>query len=261
MDAIPASNRNSRERRLQLIQMVREHGELAPAQLGTVLGTSLETIRRDLRILESQGAIRRSYGRVVPVESGAFETSLAVRSRISPEEKARIATAVVSKIGEAQIIFIDEGFTEQLIAQRLPEGRRLTVVTSSLPVATTAAAHPNVQVIMLGGRVRGNTMGVVDGWASDMLRRMNLDLAIVGANGVSTDRGMTTPDPAVAAIKSAAIQSSARRIFAGAHHKFGTKTFVTFAEISDFEVLITGQELSAFQANHFIAVGATLLRV
>ena len=43
-----------------------------------------------------------------------------MRSLINPEEKGRLASAVVSRLDEAQIIYLDEGYTEQLIAQRLP---------------------------------------------------------------------------------------------------------------------------------------------
>jgi DeoR family fructose operon transcriptional repressor len=261
MDAIPPGNRNSRERRSRLLQLVRDHGELEVSATTALLDVSLETVRRDFRALESQGLIRRSYGRVFAVESGVFETSLAIRHTINPEEKARIAAVLISKIDEAQTIFIDEGFQTQLIAQRLPDDRRLTIVTASLPIATMLAARPNMQVIMLGGRVRGNTLGVVDIAAVDMLRRLNLDLAILGANGVATDRGMTTPDPAVAAVKEAAVRAASRRIFVGAHHKFGMTSFVTFAALTDFELIITGQELSASLANRFASVGANLLRV
>jgi DeoR/GlpR family transcriptional regulator of sugar metabolism len=241
--------------------MVRDHGELAPTQLNGLLGVSLETIRRDLRIMEAQGLVRRSYGRVFPVESGAFETPLSVRSQVSPEEKMRIAAAAVEQIRDAQLIFVDEGYTPELIARNLPQDRRLTVVTSSLPIAMLLAPRPSVEVLMLGGRVRGNTLGVVDHWTVDMLRQLNLDLAFLGANGVTVAQGMTTPDPTVAAVKSTALASSARRIFIGAHHKFATRTFVTFARLSDFELIITGRELSAFQAKRFAAAGAKLLRV
>jgi DeoR family fructose operon transcriptional repressor len=261
MQTTPGGNRSSRARRSHLLQLVRDQGELEVAATIAMLDVSLETIRRDLRALESQGLIRRSYGRVFAVESGVFETSLAIRHTINPEEKGRIATALIAKIDQAQTIFIDEGFQTQLIAQRLPDDRRFTIVTASLPIATMLAARPNVQVIMLGGRVRGNTLGVVDIAAVDMLRRLNVDLAIVGANGVSTDRGMTTPDPAVAAVKEAAVLSGSRRIFVGAHHKFGTTSFVTFAALTDFEVIITGQELSTSLANRFASAGANLLRV
>jgi DeoR/GlpR family transcriptional regulator of sugar metabolism len=175
-----------------------------------------------------------------------------------PEEKQRIAIEAVTRIGPAQILFIDEGYTTQLIAQGLPEDRGLTVVTAALPIATLLAPRPNIQVIMIGGRVRGNTLGTVDIWAVEMINRLNLDLAIMGSNAVTLEGGMTTPDPAVAAVKAAAVQSSARRIWIGAHHKFGARTFVRFAEVADFELLITGHELGPFTANRFTSTGVPL---
>jgi DeoR/GlpR family transcriptional regulator of sugar metabolism len=248
-------------RRAELLTLIRSDGRLDVAGIPDLLGVSSETIRRDLRALESQGLVRRGYGVAYPVESGAFESALEVRSNINPEEKQRIASAVIPRIGEAQTLFIDEGYQPQLVAQRLPLDRPFTVVTASLPVATLLAQRPNVQVVILGGRVRASTLGVVDHWPAEMLSKLTIDLAILGANGVSIERGMTTPDPAVAAVKSAAARSAVRRIFIGAHHKFGTATFVKFAEVDDFELLITGHELSASVTNRFAAAGAQLLRV
>lgn len=258
MDNGRVAYRSSRERRVELLQLLRDRGELPTSQLHGLLNISVETVRRDLRILEAQGLVRRGYGRVMPVESGAFETPLAVRPLRNPEEKQRIAAATVTKIGPAQILFIDEGYTTQLIAQRLPEDRGFTVVTAALPIATLLAPRPNIQVIMIGGRVRGNTLGTVDAWAVEMISRLNLDLAIMGSNAVTLEGGMTTPDPAVAAVKAAAVQSSARRIWMGAHHKFGARTFVRFAEVRDFELLITGHELGTFTASQFTSAGVSL---
>lgn len=248
-------------RRAELLTLIRSRGRIDVVGIPELLGVSAETLRRDLRTLENQGLVRRGYGVAYPVESGAFESALEVRSGINPEEKQRIASAVIPRIGEAQTIFIDEGYQTQLVAQRLPPDRPYTVVTASLPIATLLAPRSNVQVIILGGRVRGNTLGVVDHWPAEMLARLTIDLAIVGANGVTVDRGMTTPDPAVAAVKAAAMQSAQRRIFIGAHHKFGTATFVKFADVGDFELIITGHELSASLTNHFASAGASLLRV
>lgn len=227
----------------------------------SLFGVSEETIRRDLRSLEDQGLVARTYGVVHAVESGAFESALEARAGQFPEEKRRIADAAVQQIGEARILFIDEGFTPQLIAQALPDTERFTVVTASIPVATLLARRPNIQVIMLGGRLRGSTLGVVDQWAAEQLSRLVIDIAFVGSNGVSVDRGMTTPDPAVALVKSAALKASHRRIFYGAHHKFSQSTFVRFADVTDFELLITGRELSHAAARPYADAGVRLLRV
>jgi DeoR family fructose operon transcriptional repressor len=248
-------------RRAELLALIRSRGRVDVVGLPELLAVSAETIRRDLRVLESQGLVRRGYGVAYAVESGAFESALEVRSGINPEEKQRIANAVIPRLGEAQTIFIDEGFQTQLVAQRLPLDRPFTVVTASLPVATLLAPRSNMQVVMLGGRVRGNTLGVADHWPTEMLAQLTIDLAVLGANGVTVERGMTTPDPSVAAVKAAAARASMRRIFIGAHHKFGTASFVRFADVGDFEVLITGEELSATMANRFAVAGANLVRV
>jgi DeoR family transcriptional regulator, fructose operon transcriptional repressor len=251
----------TRARRLELLRIARDNGRLDVTAASHLLGVAQETVRRDLRALELQGLVRRSYGVAYPVESGAFETALMSRETINPEEKVRIAAAAAAELGEAQTIFIDEGFQTQLIAQRLPGNVRLTVVTSSLPIANQLATRPGIQLLVLGGRVRGNTLGVVDHWAADMLKSFNVDLAYVGANGLSLEGGVTTPDPSVAMVKAAAIQVARRRVFVGAHHKFGTTTFVRFAELQDFDRMITGHELTPSVAAQFTAAGAQLIRV
>ncbi|MDR0593196.1 MAG: hypothetical protein LBG60_08080 [Bifidobacteriaceae bacterium] len=62
-------------------------------------------------------------------------------------------------------------------------------------------------------------------------------------NGVSPSNGMTTPDPAAADVKRAAMRAARRRVFIGAHCKFGATSLVQFADWSDFDVVITGREL------------------
>jgi DeoR/GlpR family transcriptional regulator of sugar metabolism len=248
-------------RRSDLLARVRADGQLVVRGMPALLGVSAETIRRDLRVLESRGLIRRAYGVAYPVESSAFESALEMRSNINPEEKVRVANAAIQQLGDAQTIFIDEGYQPQLVAQRLPPDQPLTVVTNSLPVATALAARANVQVMVLGGRVRGSTLGVVDQWPTQMLSGLVIDLAFIGANGITLEHGMTTPDPAVAAVKAAAVQASRRRIFIGAHHKFGRTTFVKFAAVQDFELLVTGHELSNSIAKRYATAGVSLLRV
>lgn len=245
----------------RLLALIRERGRVEVSLAAGELAVSPETVRRDLRRLESQGLVRRAYGVAYPAESSSFETALADRSQSYSEEKQRIADDVARRIGSAQTVFFDEGYQAVMVARALPPGRELTIVTTSLPVAVEVSSRPDVQTIMVGGRVRGRTLGVVDSWAVDMLASLHLDLAVVGANGVTVEHGLTTPDPAVARVKAAAIAASRRRIFAGAHNKFGVTSFAGFAALADFEAMVTGAELGAAQARRFHAGGAALVLV
>lgn len=231
------------ERRRWLIERARDAGRLDVSSVSTELGLARETIRRDLTSLERQGLVRRVHGGAVPVERLGFESTLSMRAQRRQEEKNRIAIAAVNLLRTAESIYIDEGNLPQLVAEQLRPIRPITVVTSSLSVATALAGRDNIEVLCVGGRVRAKTLGVVTHWAVSMLESIVLDLAYIGANGVTLEHGMTVPDSEVAAVKSAAIKSSRRRIFIGDSSKFGSDSFVRFAEVSDFERIVTDNAL------------------
>ncbi len=95
--------------------------------------------------------------------------------------------------------------TPQFVAEAIAPESPITVVTSSLLAAGALAESPLVTVLLLGGRMRGRTLATVDHWALRMLGDLVIDLAFLGANGISREHGLTTPDPAVAAVKGAVV--------------------------------------------------------
>jgi DeoR family fructose operon transcriptional repressor len=253
---------SSEERRRRILDLVRSGGRREVLEIAAETGVAVETIRRDLRVLEERHLLHRVHGAAIPVESGSFETAIDHRSQTRIAEKRRIAAAAVAAIGDAQTIFLDEGYTPVLIAEAIAELRQpLTVVTASLANAIAIAKAPHHSVLSLGGRVRGRTLATVDHWATAMLAPLNLDLAIIGANGITLDSGLTTPDPAVAEVKRTAVAVSRRRIFVGIHTKFGVTSFCSFARVQDFELLITEEALPLRQAQRFAALGPHVERV
>jgi DeoR/GlpR family transcriptional regulator of sugar metabolism len=249
------------ERRRYLLARARAEGRVEVTGSAEALQVSVETIRRDLKVLEDHGLIRREYGSAYPVESAGFESDLAMREAEWLPEKRRIAAEAVTHIDDSETLFIDEGYTPQLVAQQLPTEEPLTVVTASLPIASMLALRPSCTVVVLGGRVRGRTLATVDHWATSMLSDFVIDLAFMGSNGISRTHGLTTPDPAVAAVKSAALRAARRRIFIGAHVKFSAVSFARFADVSDFEIVITDTGLAPSEAHRYSELGPTVIRV
>ncbi|WP_103062687.1 DeoR/GlpR family DNA-binding transcription regulator [Actinomyces qiguomingii] len=259
--ASPAAYTDTRSRREALIAQLRERGEMDVSALPELFGVSVETIRRDLRQLESSGRIIRSYGRVTAAESSTYETSQAFRSSHHVDEKDRIARAAADCLGHAETVFLDEGNQPLLVGRALPADRPLTVVTTSLPTAMELAERPRYTVISVGGRVRPKTLGAVDRWATAMLERMEPDLVFIGANGVTDDGWLTTPDPAVAAVKEMALTVARHAILVGNHSKFGHSTFVRFGHVRSLERIITGKELRGATARRLEALGPLVDRV
>ena len=249
------------ERQHRLLVLARHEGRVEVATAATDFGVAPETIRRDLSELERRGLVRRTHGAAYPVESAGFETNLAQRVTLHVENKRRIAAEAVKLIGEAETVFVDEGYTPQILAALLPSDRPLTVVTASLSTAAAIADSPNTTVLLLGGRVRARTLATVGSWACAMLSGFVIDLAFLGANGISRELGLTTPDPVVADVKAKALQVSRRRIFLGDHSKFGAISFCRFAEVSDFEAIVTDIGLSGAEAHRYALLGPQVIRV
>jgi len=251
---------DSDTRQSQILEYARTRGRVEVVPLADELGVATETIRRDLRVLADRRLVKRVHGGAIPLESVAFESGVEYRSRVDLAQKRRIASAAVELLHGAETVFLDEGFTPRLIADKLAD-RELTVVTASLLAAEALADSETVTVLLLGGRMRGRTLATVDQWALDALRGLVIDVAYLGTNAVDAEHGLTTPDPAVAAVKHQAVKSSRRRVLVAAHTKFGISSFCRFAEVSDFEAIVTGTELSKTEAQRFEALGPSVIRV
>jgi DeoR family fructose operon transcriptional repressor len=248
------------ERRQLLIEHARRTGRVDVAQMSKELGLAPETIRRDLKDLERQGLVRRVYGGAVPVERLSFESALSVRSTRRQAQKNRIAAAAATFVKAAESIYIDEGFLPMLVGDHLPPDRPITVVTPSLATATSLVGYSHVTVLVVGGRVRAQTLGTVDHWALAMLETLVLDLAFIGGNGISLEHGVTVPDSAVAAVKTMAMRSSRRRILIADSSKYGVDSFVRFSGLHDFERFITDDGLTVEQAGELHVRGIDVMR-
>ena len=245
-----------------MLEYIRSVGWVDVTELAERLKISPETVRRDLKVLDDHGLVSRTHGGAFPAQGSRYETSLSLRARHQVPEKRRIASAAAAALDDARTVFVDEGFTQELVAEELRRlDRPLTVVTASLGVARIMAPAEQMSVIQLGGRVRERTMGTVDHWAIDMLSDMVIDLAIMGANGISLDRGLTTPDPALQALKQRVVLVSRRRVFVGISTKFGVRSFCRFADVTDFEKLITDNGLTAYDARRYSDLGPEVIRV
>ncbi|MFF3905494.1 DeoR/GlpR family DNA-binding transcription regulator [Streptomyces sp. NPDC001848] len=255
------TDRTAEERQREIVKAARRAGSVDVTTLAAELGVAKETVRRDLRALEDHGLVRRTHGGAYPVESAGFETTLAFRATSHVPEKRRIAAAAAELLGDAETVFVDEGFTPQLIAEALPRDRQLTVVTASLATAGALAEAENTTVLLLGGRVRPGTLATVDHWTTKMLAGFVIDLAYIGANGISREHGLTTPDPAVSEVKAQAIRASRRTVFAGVHTKFGAVSFCRFAQIGELEAVVTSTLLPASEAHRYSLQGPQVIRV
>ncbi|GAA1026452.1 DeoR/GlpR family DNA-binding transcription regulator [Virgisporangium ochraceum] len=246
------------ERQQEIVRLARANGRVDVATLADTLNVTAETIRRDLTSLERAGVLRRVHGGAIPVERIGFEPAVETRDAVLIDEKERIAKAALAEVPEEGAIILDAGTTTARLAQALPVDRELTVVVNSPVIATVLGTRANINVLMIGGRLRGKTLATVDDWALRPLADMYVDVAFIGTNGMSVERGLTTPDLAEAAVKRAMINAARRTVLLADHTKIGNDYLARFGTLADLDLLITDAGLD----NELVAdVEATGLRV
>ena len=112
---------DSDSRQNRIVEFARTRGRVEVAALASELDVASETIRRDLKVLAGRRLLKRVHGGAIPLETAAFESGVEYRSQLDLAQKHRIAAAAVGLLHGAETVYLDEGFTPRLIAERLAE--------------------------------------------------------------------------------------------------------------------------------------------
>ena len=243
------------ERQQRIMAQARSAGRVEVAALADSLGVAAETVRRDLTALERRGSVRRVHGGAIPVERLELEPTLAARSSRLTDVKRRIAARVLDELPTGGTVLLDSGSTTLAVVQLLPPDLDLTVVTNSVAAASALSTHPGVTLYLLGGRVRGITGAAVGEWATAALDGLVVDLAVLGTNGISAARGLTTPDQAESLVKAAMVRSARRVLVATDSSKAGDDHLHRFATLSEVDLVVTDADLADDVAAELRAAG------
>jgi DeoR family fructose operon transcriptional repressor len=249
------------ERLDEIVRRTRRHGRVDVAALARDFDVTTETVRRDLTRLERRGLLRRVHGGALPLERAGYELAVDERTTRHAAEKQRIGEAAVARVPREGTVLIDAGTTTAQLADALPADLALTVVTNSLPIALRLANRSHCTVLTVGGRVRGRTLAQVDPWALRNLADLHADVAFLATNGVSIERGLTTPDLAEAEVKRAMAGAAARVVLLTDSSKVGQVHFARFADVDQVDVLITDEGLDDAAAAEFQDAGLEVVRV
>lgn len=227
------------ERHKWLVETARDNGRVSVSQASAALGVVPETIRRDLEQLCNQGMLRRVHGGAIPAEFDLLgDQPLDTRDVSAVREKEQIARAAMNHLPtDHGSLILDAGTTTGRLAAMLPPTSRYTIFTNSSPIASMVATRTSCRVQLIGGRIRPTTQATVGN--VDEIGRLRVDVALVGANGISVEHGLSTPDPDEAATKAAMIASARRVVVLVDSRKIGAESTVRFAELEDVDVIIT----------------------
>lgn len=174
-------------RHKQILQLLAQHDAMTTDALAQTLAVSPETLRRDLRALQSQGKILRSHGLARSLLPGQHSpVSFNARRRSHTSHKLSLARRALAWIDEGMTVALDASTTSWQLARQLGEVP-LTVITNSLRVCQTLERRAQIRLINTGGWLDRRTSSYENPALVALLRQFDIDLFIFSCQGVDSE--------------------------------------------------------------------------
>ena len=232
-------NLSSFERRTAILDYVRAHERASTRQLSEIFRVSEVTIRSDLSLLEGSGLLERKHGGAEFARALQAEQPFDVRRGTHLVEKAAIAQAAASLIEPGHYIMLDASTTAYQLAWQIKDRRDLTIITNSLQAGLLLFNNAALEVVLIGGQLRGGVGSVVGLLAEEMLAKLHAQRGFFGAAGFTIERGLTDADLREVQIKRSMIAAVDEVVVLMDSSKFGQHALLTFAGLADIDHLIT----------------------
>ncbi len=244
--------RELRLRRLQ--ETVLRHGSVEVDAIAQELDVSRETIRRDLSALASQGLVRRTRGGATAPGGSLTELDLSVRGTEHHAAKVAIARYVgACLVEDGTSVALDTGTTAKEIAHAL-RGRKITVVTPSLPVINELAGT-DTTVLVVGGVLRSRSLGTVGPIAEQTARQFQCDLAFISAPAITPEVGLMDTDLDGVAVKQSLLERAARGYAVLDHTKLGRTAFTTVCPAHALTGIVTDDAADPADLHDYREIG------
>lgn len=227
------------ERKIAIVKELK-NGALSVTELANIFNVSPTTIRNDLRDLERQGQLVRTHGGAMMRQQTGIETPMDERNE-NVDAKQAIAKMALECIEDGDTLVLDAGTTTYALAQLIGIYRQVRIVTNDLKIASLADEYPNLDIFMLGGKVRAGYHCVVGAAAVRNLSTFSADRVFLGTNGFDLQFGASTPDVEQAEMKRAMLESAAKNYILCDHTKFGKRSFTCFANFNEIDAIVIDQ--------------------
>lgn len=236
-----AATRDTSQRRLQISELVRQHGSVQVTALAERFGVSMQTVRKDLRYLADRGVIARAYGGAIDsnvVGAAANEPPYEAKRTARLEEKRRVGRLAATLVKAGDTIAIDSGTTAIALAEALPD-IELTVVTNDFGVLSALVSKANIDIVMLGGELRRKNMAFYGGLTVEAIDALHVDMLFLGVDGFDLERGITTHYEPEAMLNRRMVEAARMVVAITDSSKFGRICLHRIIPVADLDALVT----------------------
>lgn len=246
------------ERQEKIAELLKLKSSIKVNELAGIFNVSESTIRRDLQDMEERGLLMRTHGGAVEVKKTNFEPTFKEKEDRKHDEKSTVGKVAALIIEDGDTIILDSGTTTLEIA-RCIEAKNITVITNSIDIASVLSNREDIELIVTGGILRRITRAMVGHMTEAALRNFRVDKAFIGANGISLEEGITTPNFTEAQTKKAMMNVANKVFIVADSSKFNQVSFSVISPIRAVTAIITSSDLDEAIIKDFQDAGVEII--
>jgi DeoR/GlpR family transcriptional regulator of sugar metabolism len=229
-------------RKSKIKDIILEKKSVVVSELANIFSVTEETIRRDLKTLEDEGFLIRTYGGAFIQDGVQNEVDLSIRETAYTQSKELIAAKCVEIIHNGDSIFLDASTTALFIAKAVRD-MRLTILTNSLKVINLLTDCPNIRLISIGGLFNSNNMSFIGRSSLQSLDSYYVDKTFMSCRSLSQAHGITDSNESMSEIRQKLLSRSNSIYVVADYSKFDKTSFISICNFSDINGVITDKQL------------------
>lgn len=230
------------ERHQAILNMLNEKKRISIAEIQEKFNVSVDSARRDLRILEEKGLLKRTHGGAIPLMQVGFMPNRVrdIKKMEECDNYVEVAKRGAQFVKENDIVYLTSGSVGFLMLKYLPRDIKYTLVVNSVTLAEELKFWDNITVYIVGGKMRmHSTTSIVDSFATAFVKNMHFDVSLITAGGVDADFGVSNGTDETATFQRAVIENTRKNILLMPSPKIGFKAFIKVCDVNKFDTLIT----------------------
>lgn len=232
------------ERHQHILALIREKGRVEVAELSKTFEISEDSARRDLRLMEEKGLVKRTYGgAILPNRVGEY-SRFQDPEVTPPEIKTSLAKTAASLVRDGDTILLDASSTIAGMVPWLDRIARLTIITNSVTIAYDVlnTLHSS-KLFIIGGVVdpdRANTTSIE---SLKTVQNITVDKAFIGPCSISPELELWSTTFDEAELKKTMIKAGREVIILTDSSKFGQCSLAKVGPLHLGYQLITDQSI------------------
>ncbi len=249
------------ERHKKILEILNRDKRIKARDIESLFSVGFDTARRDLRILEEQGLLKRTHGGAIPLIQVGAKLPEKYTPRGVKDVKSNylnIALEAVKLINENDVVYITGASVGFFMVKNLPTDLEFTVVTNSIIIADELRNYDKISVFVLGGLM--NSKGHLrNHFTVEMIKNMRFDLAFLTGGAYSPDFGMSIGSSDTILIFKAIIESTRICIGLFPHEKMGITSILKVCDADVFNTIITDSDTRTDEINKIKELGVDII--